>query len=146
MPNCRNCGARISKFDKDICPVCGTKDPLNGVSSDTAEVTAQVDLSNFKEGQKVLRRRKSLLFLFVSCGFTGAGYFYLKKLTMGLIWLLLNLAILPALFCLFHYWLSLDIFFAISLPILIVYFINAAVGFYFYLVRNLKDGEGEFVN
>ena len=39
MPNCRNCGARITKFDKDICPVCGTKNPLQGVGSETMEVT-----------------------------------------------------------------------------------------------------------
>ena len=25
MPYCRNCGARITKFEKDICPVCGQK-------------------------------------------------------------------------------------------------------------------------
>ena len=32
MPYCKNCGARITKFEKDICPVCGQKKPLEGAS------------------------------------------------------------------------------------------------------------------
>ena len=63
MPSCRNCGARLSKFDSDICPVCGTKRPLEGVSSETVEITSQVDLSGFNDGQKVVRRRKKMLLL-----------------------------------------------------------------------------------
>ena len=79
MPNCRNCGARITKFDKDICPVCGTKNPLQGVGSETMEVTGQIDLNGFAEGQKVICRRKKLLLYFLALGFTGAPFFYLKK-------------------------------------------------------------------
>ena len=79
MPNCRNCGARISKFDKDICPVCGTKNPLDGVSSETVEITSQIDLNNFVEGQKVVCRRKKMLILFLACGFTASQFFYLKR-------------------------------------------------------------------
>ena len=41
MPNCRNCGARITKFDKDICPVCGQKNPLMGV-----DVVKSVEVTN----------------------------------------------------------------------------------------------------
>ena len=61
MPNCRNCGARLSKFDTDLCPVCGIKNPLQGTSSETVEITSQIDLSEMKEGQKVLRRRKKFI-------------------------------------------------------------------------------------
>ena len=46
MPSCRNCGARLSKFDSDICPVCGTKKPLEGVSTETIDITSQVDMSD----------------------------------------------------------------------------------------------------
>ena len=45
MPNCRNCGARLSKFDTDLCPVCGIKNPLEGISSETVEITSQIDLA-----------------------------------------------------------------------------------------------------
>ena len=145
MPTCRNCGARISKTnDRDICPVCGTKNPLQGVSSDTMEVTSQIDLNNFVEGQKVVRRRKTLLILFLAVGFTGAPFFYLKKKVNGVLWLILNLVILGGLFALF-YLLNLHLALAIILPILVVYSISGVTGAIFNFLPDLKDGEGEFV-
>ena len=57
MPNCRNCGARLSKFDTDLCPVCGIKNPLEGTSSETVEITSQIDLSK----AQVVKPSKSLL-------------------------------------------------------------------------------------
>ena len=59
MPTCRNCGARLSKFDKDICPVCGTPDPLKGVTSETVEITSQVDLSQDPQSPKLKIRSTS---------------------------------------------------------------------------------------
>ena len=66
MPSCRNCGARLSKFDKDICPVCGAKNPLEGVSSETIDITSQIDISGFSDGQKVVCRRNRMLLSLVS--------------------------------------------------------------------------------
>ena len=145
MPTCRNCNARISKFDSDICPVCGIKNPLQGVTSETIEVTSQIDLNNFTEGQKVVRRRKTLLLLFLLAGFTGAPFFYLKKKTNGILWLILNLAILGGLFALFFFVFGLHIALAIILPILVVYAISGVVGAIYHFLPDLKDGEGEFV-
>ena len=146
MPTCRNCGARISKLnDKDICPVCGTKDPLQGVTSDTIEVTSQIDLNNFVEGQKVVRRRKILLILFLAVGFTGAPFFYLKKKKNGILWLVLNLVILGGLFALLFFLLHLHIALAIILPVLLVYAISGVMGAIYNFLPDLKDGEGEFV-
>ena len=145
MPNCRNCGARLSKFDADICPVCGTKKPLEGVNSETIEITSQIDLNDFKEGQKVLRRRKNLLVLFLAIGLSGAPFFYLKKKSLGLIWLIINLVLLGGLFTLFFLVFKLHIALAIILPVVTVYLLNGVTGTIYYFLPNLKDGEGEFV-
>ena len=51
MPYCKNCGARITKFDKDLCPVCGAKKPLEGAHSDTIEITTELNVHN-KEARK----------------------------------------------------------------------------------------------
>lgn len=146
MPICRNCKARISKFDKDICPVCGTKQPLQGVSSDTVEITAQVDISGLKEERKVLRNRKSMLLLFIFCGFTGSGFFYLKKKKTALVWLLSNLVFIPVLFLMFYFPFELEVVLSIVFSFVVDYIINAVVGAALYLFPNLKDGEGEFVS
>ena len=145
MPSCRNCGARLSKFDKDICPVCGTKNPLQGVSSETVEITSQVDLSGFEAGQKVVRRRKKMLLLACLLGFTGAAFFYLKRKGFALIWLFANLVVIAGLVCLFLFATRLPLVVAILIPIAISYVINAIVGVIYFYLPNLKDGEGEFV-
>ena len=145
MPSCRNCGARLTKFDKDICPVCGTKDPLRGTSSETVEITSQIDLSAMKEGQKVVRRRKTMVILFYAAGFTGSAFFYIKKKVMALIWLLANLAFIAGLFAVFYFVANLHIALAIILPFLSVYFINAIVATIYYFLPDIKDGEGEFI-
>ena len=145
MPNCRNCGARLSKFDADLCPVCGIKNPLQGIDSETVEVTSQIDLSDMKEGQKVVRRRKSMILLFFALGFTGAPFFYIKKAILGLVWLLCNLAVIAGLFCLFYFVIHAHIALAIVIPVVVVYAINAIVGAIYNFLPDLKDGEGEFI-
>ena len=145
MPNCRNCGARLSKFDTDLCPVCGIKDPLQGTSSETVEITSQIDLAEMKEGQKVLRRRKKFIAYFFSLGFTGLPFFYIKKNILGLIWLVVNLAVLGGLFVVFYFAMSAHIAVAIIVPLLIVYAINAVVATVYNFLPDIKDGEGEFI-
>ena len=77
MPNCRNCGARLNKWDSDVCPICGIKPPLEGVTSETVEVTKYGMQTDGLELDRP-KTRKTVLTLFCSLGWTGAGYFYLK--------------------------------------------------------------------
>ena len=145
MPNCRNCGARLSKFDSDICPVCGTPKPLEGVSSETIEIASQVDLSDFKAGQKVVRRRKMMLVLSLLLGWTGAMFFYLKNKKFAILWLLINLGGVAGLSVLLFTLAGLHIALSIGLGFVFVYLLNAINGVLFYVKKDLKDGEGEFV-
>ena len=145
MPSCRNCGARLSKFDKDICPVCGIANPLEGVNAETIEITSQVDLSNFKPGQKVVRRRKTMLLLSLLIGWTGAGFFYIKHKVFAIIWLLINLAVGGGLFALFYFLFKPELVLPIILPIAIIYIVNIIISLVYYFKKDLKDGEGEFV-
>ena len=145
MPSCRNCGARLSKFDKDICPVCGILKPLEGVSSETVEITSQIDLNNFIDGQKVVRRKKTLLLLFIFLSFTGVPFFYLKKKTNAIIWLIVNLVFIGALFAVLYFALNLHIALAIIIPVLTTYIVGIVTGIIYNYLPDLKDGEGEFV-
>ena len=144
MPNCKNCGARISKFDKDICPVCGTKNPLDGVSSETVEITSQIDLNNFVEGQKVVCRRKKMLILFLACGFSAAQFFYLKRKKFAVLWLIINLVIMAAVYFLISMFRS-PLAVCIIVAVLSTYILNSIMGVVYYFLPDLKDGEGEFV-
>ena len=133
MPYCRNCGARITKFEKDICPVCGTRNPLDGASSDTVEITSQLDLGA-KENRKLYKAhfRLNTFIWFIFLGWTGAGFFYLAFKKRGLIWLLCNLAVLGGLIALFAL-VVLDSknWLAYAAPVSVVYLVNIGVGIYY---------------
>ena len=148
MPYCRNCGARITKFEKDICPVCGTRNPLDGASSDTVEITSQLDLGA-KENRKLYKAhfRLNTFIWFIFLGWTGAGFFYLAFKKRGIIWLLCNLVVLGGLIALFALaltgaknWLSY------AAPVSIVYLVNIGVGIYYLCKKDIKDGNGEFIH
>ena len=144
MPNCKNCGSRISKFDKDRCPVCGTVAPLKGVSSDTVEITSEIDLKSGEFKFKPKERNVAVLFFFL-LGFTGAGFFYLVKKKTGLIWLIGNLLVIGLLFLLFYLPVNAGLLWAIVIPMIISYIVNIVVGFFYLMKSDIKDGRGEFI-
>lgn len=145
MPKCKNCGTRLTKFDKDICPVCGTKNPLEGVSSETIEITSQLDIS--KEEFKNFHPTKRIVAFsyFTLLGWSGAGYCYLKLKMVALIWLLCNLAIFGGLFAILFTAAKMDVSWSILIPVFVLYGINIIVGFFVLLKKDLKDGNGEFL-
>ena len=145
MPSCRNCGARLTKFDKDICPVCGTEHPLEGVDTETVDITSQIDLNAFQEGQKVVRHRKTMLLLSCLIGFTGAMFFYLKNKKNGLLWLLINLGLAASIALILSLVAHLHVALAIGIALIVLYIANTITGIVYFYKPNLKDNEGEFV-
>lgn len=80
MPKCRNCNKEITKFDKDMCPFCGTTHPFDVDNYETKDITRMIDNEGFNE--KKLFKRKSLLCYSLLCiflGTFGAHLLYLKK-------------------------------------------------------------------
>ena len=145
MPSCKNCGSRITRFDKDICPVCGMKKPLQGVTSETVEITSDLKL-NLEELKTFKPRTKfrAMLFFF-GLGWTGAPQFYLYYPLQGVLWLLLNLIILGGFFALFFFLSQAGLILSIVLPIVIAYIFNFIFGIFVFFKHNLKDGKGEFL-
>lgn len=144
MPVCKNCGARITKFNNDYCPVCGEKQPLKGVTSDTVEITSQINLSS-NEFNFAPKERSITSILFFLLGFTGAGFFYLVKNKLGLIWLFSNLLAIALLFLLFYFPVNLGLMWSIIIPFIISYIVNIGVGIYYLIKDNIKDGRGVFI-
>ena len=146
MPRCKNCGARLTKFDNDICPVCGTAKPLEGVSSETVEITTSLDINDieFKKYKPATKFKTMLFFLLV--GWSGAGFFYLNFIPLALVWSFLNIFVLEAgLGSIFTFAVGLAPITGFMIPVAIIYFINIIAGLYFLLKHNVKDGHGEFL-
>jgi len=143
MPNCKNCGARLTKFDKDLCPVCGCKNPLDGVLSETIEVTTEIDLSDENFSNYKPLYKKTLLILFCLLGWTGAPFFYLKNKKWGFLYLLINLALIAGIGVpLFFTQLT---FFGLIIAAGVSYVANIIVGIIFFFMNNLRDAGGNYV-
>lgn len=144
MPVCKKCGARISKFDSDICPVCGEKNPLEGVSSETIEITSHIDInpSEFKDVK--VRKKIPLLLLSIFVGWSGAPFFYLKEIGLGFIWLAANIFFLNAIGVGIGF-TPLGFLFSYLIGIGVLYFLNISLGLVLFFKKPLKDKNGELV-
>ena len=145
MPKCKYCNSRLSKFDKDICPICGAKHPLEGVSGETVEITSDLalnieELKSFKPATKF-----KAMMAFIFLGWTGFPMFYLRYILQGFIWLALNLMVFALIFLSFFFLMELGIIPSLLIPIGIIYGINIIAGIIVFFKHNLKDNRGEFL-
>lgn len=144
MPKCKYCGTRLTKFDKDICPVCGAKSPFGDEISETIDITSEIDINDPEFKDAFPRKRKIAFLLFVLLGWTGYPFFYLRKKKLFPIWGLINIAIIAGLSVAFSFITKM-----IPIGILIGFGIaivaNTFVGLYYLLFPDIKDGSGEFL-
>lgn len=143
MPICKNCHSRISKFDKDICPICGASNPLDGVTSDTIEVTHGIDSTNPAFKMEAPRKKNKVLLYFATLGFLGVGFAYLRYKVFAIIWVLINLAIIGGLGAIFMLTPMKFLGFLVSFGVAIL--INVIVGLIYKFMPNAKDGSGELI-
>ena len=145
MPTCRECHSRISKFDKDRCPVCGCVNPLEGVSSETVEITSQIDLNGADFANYKPRKRITAFFLSLFLGFFGAPFFYLgwKKCAIGSI--VFNLAFIGGIGTLFALCTPLGFALGYVIALAIMFVINGLIGLIFVFKDSIKDKDGEFI-
>lgn len=147
MPKCRNCGARLSKLDKDICPVCGFKNPLEGVTSETVEITSQLTIDSEEFETYKPCTKATALALFMTLGFSGAGFFYLNYFHFAIVWAFINIGvIIGGIGSLLAFLSPVGILWGYLIMLLICYVINIILGIIVYLKPNMKDGRGEFLH
>lgn len=145
MAKCRNCGRDISSFDKDICPYCGTLNPIedNYQTKDVTSIIPKV------EGEVKLKKQKSLLtylLLGIFFGIFGVEYFYLKKWKEGLISIALTLLITGGLGSIFFFLVDpLKNAWGYLLPLLVCFLASFVYSLLTFLKGNVKDNENDEV-
>ena len=144
MPICKRCHSRIDKFNKDRCPICGEINPFEGVSSDTIEVTTNIDTANI-DVEFHPRKRTTLLALFITLGIFGVPFFYLHKKGLGIIYALTNMLLIGGTIAILLLLTPLNHFVSVFVTIITYIFINFLIGLFFYNKQNLKDGHGVFL-
>lgn len=146
MPKCKYCGENITKFDKEICPFCGGKKPLEGVESYTVDITQTINtvdkktVENYKQHSKLVN---SLLCMFL--GIFGLDSFYLGHFKLGISRLLVGLIYIISLFCILYFAVNLEILYSLLISIgsiFVVYFILGIIGLF---LNSRKDSNGAFL-
>ncbi len=128
MPRCRECGREITRFDRDICPYCGTPSPIeeNYQTEDMTSFFSKVD-GNVEDLKKAKRKRIYVLFLFL-LGFAGADYFYLGFWKKGTICAVISF-LLFALFSVCFYFIPGVEFLSILIGFLLILLLSFIRGF-----------------
>ena len=145
MPVCRNCKKRIERFNKDRCPICGIEHPFEGVSSDTIEITTNIDVDKVDQNYYRPCRKRELFMFFALLGVFGAPFFYLKKNKEGIIQFISNIICISLMSFLLAYFTVLSVGYAILISVGSMYLLNIIFGVVVVSQPNLKDGKGEFV-
>lgn len=149
MPKCKRCKKNLTKFDKEICPFCGEKNPLNGNEGQTLDITESIKtidsnddiLLNYKQKSKLLN---ALLCMFF--GIFGIDEIYLGFKNRFLIRIIVNAVIYVILVLLFYFTSSSqEKFFIFVLPLLILFTFWLIIGLIYLLLKNKKDSNGAFL-
>ncbi len=93
MPICKNCGSRITKFDKDRCPICGEVNPFDTQDDQTQDITGVIGKLGSDLNLSKLRKRKTMIALAFTLGFTGAPLFYIGYVKNALVWVIINIVL-----------------------------------------------------
>lgn len=146
MPICKNCHRSITRFDEDVCPYCGTENPIED-GYVTKDVTSFVDplASDYKLYKSKSRKKAALLCLFA--GMFGAHNFYLGFQKAAIIELIVSLILIGGGGTL------LGLLLQETMPLFTWYLIFFGVVFLAYAIRSLhyflkdslRDAAGEFL-
>ncbi len=149
MPKCKYCGQSITKFDKEMCPYCGAKNPIDSSNPQTADITEAINTVNPTDEARVNYKPKKKVINAVLCmflGFLGIDELYLGFRNRFLIRLIINAICYVALLLIFYFTkaiVSSGLLFI--LPLIIVFSVWFIVGIIFFVLKNKKDANGAFL-
>jgi len=143
MPKCKNCGENITKFDKEVCPFCGCKNPLDANREKTCDVTQVIETIKPSDTEFKFVQHKKIgnFFLMMFLGLFGADAFYLGFVKEGILRIILNLLVISGLFCLFFFLKIFSLGISIGVSCGIVFGIYFILSFILCFIRK-KDANG----
>ena len=144
MAQCKYCHASITRIDKEVCPFCGGKRPLDGTDTSTQDVTKIVDqLENaveIKHKKRVIAALLAVLF-----GFLGAPHFYLGKVKNGILTACICLALIGGVGLILFFAVKWQSVFAFLIPYFVVEAYSLFTAFIYLTKHNIQDSHGEFL-
>lgn len=145
MPYCRNCHQEISRFDTDICPHCGTPQPI-AQGYKTMDVTKAFKAENSNEYElPKTKSQKVFAILCMTLGNFGVHEFYIYRPKRGFVALGLTIFFVLAFGLPMFFTKILDNAWAFVIPFAFLWLLHILLGIYYLRVESPKDGKGEFL-
>lgn len=144
MAQCKYCHANITRIDKEVCPFCGGKRPLDGTDTSTQDVTKIIDqLENTVE----IKHKKRIVAAILAAlfGFLGAQHFYLGKHKKGLITALICLCFIGGVGLILFFAVKWHNAFAFLIPYFVTEIYSLFSAFVYLTKHNIQDSHGEFL-
>lgn len=141
MLKCKNCGEKLTKFNKEICPYCGCQNPLSEsvAETDTTKAVSYVKEEEIKINQKSF---KTFLLLTYFLGIFGIEYVYLNKIKEFIFTLIANLAIYICIFFI-CFASKMDVWAIILVPFIVLYILSIGYGLFLTFGKSIvKDNNG----
>ena len=143
MPFCRSCHQKISKFDTDICPYCGTVHPIDE-NYETMDITRGFQSLDSSYDLPKAKKRKTMILLCALLGYFGVHWFYILRPKRGIVSIVVSLIAVAGLG---------SILLLSPLPIFADYLIAFGALWLIYVLEAIllcfvdmpRDGRGEFL-
>ncbi len=147
MPECKYCHESLTRFNKDVCPYCGGKKPLEGVDSSTIDITKVLDPVSSNEAETPIKFKRRLVagLLTIFFGLFGANFFYLGHIKTGLIALAISFLLIGGVGSLLCFVTTLTPIWSYLIPALALETIYIVLGFIYFFKQGLKDAKGVFL-
>lgn len=149
MPKCKYCNQSITKFDKEICPYCGGKNPIDTNNPQTTDITEVINTVNPSDESRVNYKPKKKIVNAILCmilGVFGIDELYLGFKGRFVIRLAIN-ALVYIIFMLVFYFTKVITtqYLIFLLPFVIIFAFYLIVGVVFLQLKNKKDVTGAFL-
>ncbi len=145
MPICKNCHRTISKFDKDMCPYCGTENPIED-NYQTKDVTSFIKATKTNGGLYKSKSRKIAGFLCLFLGAFGIHNFFLGFVKKGILEFLFTSIFVGGIGSLLFLFVNpFKNAFAFILPFLICFLFYAFASVRIFKNDSLTDANGVFL-
>ncbi len=145
MPICKNCHRTIQKFDKDMCPYCGTENPIEDNYA-TKDVTGFIKTTHVDGDLYKSKSRKTAGFLCLLLGYLGIHNFYLGYTKKAILELLLTLVVVGGGGCALFFLLEpLKNALAFVIPFALMFIIFAIISVHYFKDDSLTDSNGELL-
>ena len=144
MAQCKYCHQTISRIDKEVCPFCGGRRPLDGTDTSTQDVTkviGKVDQKQIKHKKRVVAALLAIFF-----GLFGAPHFYIGKGKKGFLTMAICCGFIAAVGMVLLFIVKLPAIWSFLIPYFVIEVYSIITACVYLTNHSIQDSHGEFLD